>query len=71
MKEAAERGMADAQYQLAAMYAGGRGTAVDKAAAAEWGRRAAAQNHIPAEFSLGSLLIESDGAAPTKNERVT
>jgi len=55
--------MADAQYQLAARYAGGRGTAADKKAAAEWGRRAAAQNHIPAQFSLGCLLVESDDAA--------
>ena len=43
-----------------ALHAGGRGTAVDKAVAAEWGRRAAAQKNIPAQFSLGCLLIESE-----------
>jgi TPR repeat protein len=48
------------------MYSGGRGTSVDKAAAIEWGRRAAEQGHQPGQLLLGRLLLESSDQATSE-----
>lgn len=55
MREAAERGNADAQYHLGEMYFSGDGVARDEEAAARWYRRAAEQDHTKAQFFMGTL----------------
>jgi TPR repeat protein len=60
---AAERGDAQAQIKLAAMYEEGRGVAKDLAEAARWYRLAAEQGHAKAQNILGVLYAEGQGVA--------
>ncbi len=57
----AEQGDAEAQYQLAEMYAEGEGVTQDYAQAAVWFRKAAEQGHAPAQYSLGAMYGEGKG----------
>lgn len=59
VRRAAELGDSRGEYQLAAMYASGRGTVKDLDKAVHWGRKAADQGNIEAQFSLGSTLLQS------------
>lgn len=59
LRKAAEQGDAEAQYELAALYAEGRGTEQDMDLALLWGKKAAAQGYVAAQFSVGRTLIES------------
>jgi len=59
LKEAAELGSPDAQYELASIYAEGRGVHKDMNQALLWGRKAAQQGNVQAQFSVGRALIES------------
>ena len=63
LRAAADGGHARAQYMLGSMYNEGKGVAPDRAAAAEWWHKAAAQNHAQAQFSLGVLYSSGKGAA--------
>ncbi|MDH5230851.1 MAG: sel1 repeat family protein, partial [Gammaproteobacteria bacterium] len=56
-EQAAQRGVADAQFQLGEMYSRGIGTRRDSALAARWYRQAAKQNHDLARMRLGGCLI--------------
>lgn len=55
----AERGNADAQFNLGQAFKLGRGVAQDIAAAELWYRRAAQQGHLQAEDNLGLVLFAS------------
>jgi TPR repeat protein len=57
----AERGNMDAQHQLGALLATGRGTDQDYAEAAQWLQRAAVQGHDDAQFWLGNLYMRGAG----------
>ncbi|MGI0035084.1 MAG: tetratricopeptide repeat protein [Nitrososphaera sp.] len=54
-RQAAERGHAGAQYNLAMMYDTGRGIARDYAEAFKWYRKAARQGHAGAQEALRSI----------------
>ena len=60
IKEAAMLGSADAQYELASMYAEGRGVHRDMNQALFWGRKAAKQGNPQAQLSVGRTLIVSN-----------
>ncbi len=63
LRAAAEGGHARAQYTLGSMYNGGKGVAPDRAMAAEWWLKAAAQKHAQAQFALGVLYSSGKGVA--------
>ena len=53
----AQAGNAEAEFQLAEAYRGGRGVAADPQSAINWYRRAAAQGHVRASEELGFALF--------------
>jgi hypothetical protein len=59
-RRAAELDFPDAQYELAAMYALGRGTEVDDQKALLWARKAMDQGNTKAKYSVGRLLLMSE-----------
>jgi len=65
----AERGDADAQFDLGRMYYEGRGVVKDDAQAVAWYRKAAAQGLADAQNSLG--LMYEDGKIGAKSVEFT
>ncbi|MGE3807714.1 MAG: tetratricopeptide repeat protein [Gemmataceae bacterium] len=61
VREAAERGDANAQYRLALASDFGRGVPRDPAEAAKWYRKAADQGNAEAQNSLGSMYQHGQG----------
>ena len=61
LREAAERGDADAQYMLGYMYAHGDGVAEDDAEAVRWFRLAAEQGVTEAHTALGLSYTRGEG----------
>lgn len=59
----AEKGDADAQFNLGQAYRLGRGVPVNLAAAKTWFERAANQGHLDAETTLGLLLFQNGDRA--------
>lgn len=55
----AEKGDADAMFNMGQAYKLGRGVALDKAIARDWYRRAAVKAHLPAQANLGILLFQA------------
>lgn len=55
----AEKGDADAEFNLGQAYRLGRGVPTNLAAAKTWFERAAAQGHVDAQTTLGLLLFEN------------
>src|SRR6266550_5742630 len=55
----AEKGDADAAFNLGQAYRLGRGVSTNIAAATTWFGRAAAKGHVDAETTLGLLLFEN------------
>ena len=55
----AEKGDADAQFNLGQAYRLGRGVATNLAAAKTWFERSASQGHVDAETTLGLLLFQN------------
>lgn len=55
----AEKGDADAQFNLGQAYRLGRGVAINLAAAKTWLERAANQGHVDAQTTLGLLLFQN------------
>jgi cell division septation protein DedD len=55
----AEKGDADAEFNLAQAYRLGRGVPTNLAAAKTWFERAAAQGHLDAQTTLGLLLFQN------------
>lgn len=58
-KPLAEKGDADAAFNLGQAYRLGRGVAVDLSRAQTWLKRAAASGHLDAQTTLGLLLFDS------------
>lgn len=54
---AAQRGNAEAQYDMGVLYSYGRGVPKDLSEAAKWYRRASEQGHPEAQANLGQLLV--------------
>lgn len=59
----AEKGDADAQFNLGQAYRLGRGVAINLAAAKTWFERAARQGHVDAQTTLGLLLFQNGDQA--------
>lgn len=59
----AESGDADAQFNLGQAYRLGRGVKIDLASAKDWLERAALQDHVDAQATLGLLLFGSGNQA--------
>ena len=57
----AERGSADAQFNLAVRYDFGEGVSEDATEAARWYRLAAEQGHADAQFNLGVSYADGEG----------
>ena len=69
-KAGAERGDADAQFNLGCCYDLGRGVAKDAKKAAKWYRQAAEQNYVPAQFNLGYCYANGQGLRKDREEAV-
>ncbi len=61
LTRAAERGHAEAQYEVGQMHAQGMGTRQDFEQALHWYLQAAAQGHAKAQFNLGFLYAHGQG----------
>lgn len=61
LRTAALAGKAEAQYEVGARYAEGRGVTQNYTEAAKWFRKAADQGVIPAAYRLGSLYEKGQG----------
>ncbi len=59
----AEKGQAEAQFNLGALYDQGLGVQQDYTQAAVWYQRAAAQGHIQAQYNLAVLYASGLGVA--------
>jgi cell division septation protein DedD len=62
-KPLAEKGDADAQFNLGQAYRLGRGVPTNLASAKGWFERSAAQGHVDAQTTLGLLLLQNGDAA--------
>jgi TPR repeat protein len=69
-KTGAERGDAEAQFNLGFCYDDGRGVKKDYGEAVKWYRKAAEQNYAPAEFNLGYCYANGQGVRKDKEEAV-
>jgi len=63
IEQAAEQGNAEAQFQLGALYANGKGVEQDTARAAAWLRRSAEQGFVQAQTLLGWCHAAGEGVA--------
>jgi len=66
----AERGDANAEYNVALMYALGQGTAQDYQKAAEWYRKAAEQGVAAAQYNLAVLYTDGQGVGQDKSQAI-
>ena len=67
---AAEQGLADAQHNLASMYAGGEGVPRDREVAVGWFLLAADQGHAPSQYRIGLMFAEGQGLPEDDEEAV-
>ena len=70
LRQAAEDGDAEAQYNLGLMYAKGEGVAEDDREAVKWTRLAAEQGLAAAQFNLGLMYDKGEGVAEDDREAV-
>jgi TPR repeat protein len=57
----AERGVAEAQFNIGLRFANGKGAALDYAQAEHWYLKAAGQDHALAQFNLGMMHANGQG----------
>ena len=62
-KEGAERGEAEAQFNLGLMYFKGNGVAKNEAEAIKWFKKAAEQGDVGAQFNVGLMSVNGIGTA--------
>ncbi len=58
----AEKGSAEAQYNIAGLYAKGYGVMMDENTSFDWYKKAAEQGHPKAQFNLGVMYVIGSGA---------
>ena len=68
LKALAEKGNAEAEFQLAEKYYYGEGIEIDYAQSFKWASRSAAQDNPKAKYRLGSLHIQGRGVAKDENK---
>lgn len=64
MRPLADKGDADAQYNIGWMYLNGYGLRVNDSLALEWWKKAERQGHPDASFSIGMLYSLGEGEVP-------
>jgi len=64
--QVAEQGDARAQYNVAWMYANGKGTSQDFQEAANWYEKSADQGYVDAQYNLANLYLRGNGV--TQND---
>ena len=69
MRPLAERGDADAQYNIGWMYLNGYGLRVNDTLALEWWNKASSQGHVDASFSIAMLYSLGDGNVPKNSKK--
>lgn len=67
-KPLAEKGLVNAQFNLAQMYRYGDGIGADSGEALKWYRRAALQGDKEAQFNIGSMYMNGEGVARDEEE---
>lgn len=67
----AEQGLAQSQYELGTMYAGGQSVPRDHVEAAKWYRLAADQGYAQAQFALGLMYQKGQGVPKDDIQAVT
>lgn len=65
MREAADAGLAEAQFQMGLLALGAFGNPPDMPGAVQWLEKAAAQQHAAARYQLGVLYLEGLGVPKT------
>ena len=70
-RSAADRGYADAQFDLGTLYAKGDGVPLDKQAALDWYLKAAAGRNSKANFNLGLMYLNGDGVRQDREAGLT
>ena len=68
MKNMAEQGHAEAQYQLGGMYFEGNGVPEDKQKGEQLWKQAAAQGHAHAQYELGCMYFYGKGVPEDKQK---
>jgi TPR repeat protein len=71
LRQAAEQGLAEAEYNLGIMYARGRGVARDAEQSAHWYRQAAEQGLASAQYNLGAQYAVGDGVPRDEQRAAT
>jgi len=69
MRPLAEDGDADAQYNIGWMYLNGYGLRINDSLALEWWKKAVAQGHSDASFSIGMLYSLGEGEVPKNSDK--
>ncbi len=64
----AEKGSADAQFNIAGMYAKGYGVMMDDNISFDWYKKAAEQGHPKAQYNLGLMYLIGNGATKSRSE---
>ena len=64
----AQKGVTEAQYNLAGMYAKGYGVNIDDAMAVYWYKKAAQQDHPRAQYNLGVMYLLGTGVYQSYDE---
>ena len=64
----ADKGVAEAQYNLGLLHAKGQGVPQDSAQAVKWYRKAADQGFVEAEFNLGLMYSGGEGVPKDSSE---
>ena len=70
VKELAEKGDAEAQFNLGVVYANGQGVERDEKEAVNWYSKAAEQDHPPAQLFLGLMYANGQGVERDEKEAV-
>lgn len=70
LRQRAEKGDAEEQYNLGGMYARGEGVPQDYAEAARWFRKAAELGHAGAQSNLGAMYVNGRGVPQDYAEAV-
>ena len=66
VRQAADQGDAEAQYNLGLMYDNGEGVLQDDAEAVKWYRLAAEQGRADAQLLLGNMYVSARASSRTK-----
>ena len=64
----AEKGSAEAQYNIAGMYAKGYGVVMDEKKSFDWYKKSAVQGHAKAQYNLGVMYLIGSGVVKSLGE---